>query len=713
MLVTSPNADDRMTMSDVARLAGVRRPVVTVWRKRYAGSERPFPAPVDLVRGVERFARDEIVGWLVATGRGSNRTLAGEFLLHREPPLATRAGLALAESLVALAGLTGENLTDLDPDDMRALADEFDPHDRCLASEVDNAHDNDTARLAAYLDALLNASYGAVDALERMRRDAERLAFGVEPRVLPEDRSRLCLRLAEALADSLLADATHPADRESQGAAAAPGSVPVIDPTGCCEVLGCLTDETWPDHVLLPVPSYPVGGKDAAKTWASRALWRRLAAARVDARPLEGGLADARGPAVVIAGFPLPGEPRNDEETVLEAVDGVVRALREDQRAVIIGPAAELVDAGPSSRSRDYLLRKGVIRAAIRLPAGGRGGRPQADLALWVLGVPRRAQSAAHRRTAIADLAGLSLAEVADDLIADIIAAVDDRGVEGRGEPPAGQVRESWAHVFRVARYELTSDVLGESRPALVPRGARAAPRIARAVTPQVDVIRPDLPGLAIRLDRTDPSLNAGALATVAELERAGQLRVVPGVRLAHGLARGDVTGPRVIGAPELRDSSTLGRRRVDLLAFAAAHPHAALTNPGDVVFVTSPEMIAYVDAEGSGVVEYPARALRVVPKQPRPDGMPAPEPAQQILPRVLASDLARAPGKAWRSAVIRLIPTEAAEPLAATLAAASTARDVALARARDLDALADQLADGVVAGQFITLLDRTTSEGH
>lgn len=65
--MTSPNADDRMTMSDVARLAGVRRPVVTVWRKRYAGSERPFPAPVDLVRGVERFARDEIVGWLVAT----------------------------------------------------------------------------------------------------------------------------------------------------------------------------------------------------------------------------------------------------------------------------------------------------------------------------------------------------------------------------------------------------------------------------------------------------------------------------------------------------------------------------------------------------------------------------------------------------------------------------------------------------------------------
>ncbi len=34
-----------LSKSDIAALAGVKRPVVTMWAKRYSNSDRPFPQP--------------------------------------------------------------------------------------------------------------------------------------------------------------------------------------------------------------------------------------------------------------------------------------------------------------------------------------------------------------------------------------------------------------------------------------------------------------------------------------------------------------------------------------------------------------------------------------------------------------------------------------------------------------------------------------------
>ena len=34
----------QLSLPDVARLAGVQRPVVSMWRRRYEAAERPFPA---------------------------------------------------------------------------------------------------------------------------------------------------------------------------------------------------------------------------------------------------------------------------------------------------------------------------------------------------------------------------------------------------------------------------------------------------------------------------------------------------------------------------------------------------------------------------------------------------------------------------------------------------------------------------------------------
>ncbi|MDQ0212648.1 hypothetical protein [Arthrobacter bambusae] len=63
-----------MNLSDVAALAHVQRPVVSMWRKRSIGSAQPFPGPVALEGGREVFDADQVAAWLAVTGRGNNRS---------------------------------------------------------------------------------------------------------------------------------------------------------------------------------------------------------------------------------------------------------------------------------------------------------------------------------------------------------------------------------------------------------------------------------------------------------------------------------------------------------------------------------------------------------------------------------------------------------------------------------------------------------------
>nr|WP_318546780.1 hypothetical protein [Mycobacterium lepraemurium] len=87
-----------LTLQDVADLAKVRRPVVSMWRKRpiVRGVSIPFPEPVETVDGVARFARDEVVDWLTRTGRGNNREHSDD-----APAVAVPDGVAL-EDVVTL-----------------------------------------------------------------------------------------------------------------------------------------------------------------------------------------------------------------------------------------------------------------------------------------------------------------------------------------------------------------------------------------------------------------------------------------------------------------------------------------------------------------------------------------------------------------------------------------------------------------------------------
>lgn len=55
-------------LSDIAALARVSRPLVSVWRRRKAASTTPFPAPTTSTGGRELFDAAEVASWLMASG---------------------------------------------------------------------------------------------------------------------------------------------------------------------------------------------------------------------------------------------------------------------------------------------------------------------------------------------------------------------------------------------------------------------------------------------------------------------------------------------------------------------------------------------------------------------------------------------------------------------------------------------------------------------
>ena len=123
-----------LSMSQIAQLARVERPVVTVWRTRSEGSALPFPAPVAVDGGTMRFSADDVVQWLESTGRGNNRSVSADLGAHRDAPASASADSVTA--LIALRAAVGRPLAGLSLDTLLDAADAADPDDDCLFTEV-------------------------------------------------------------------------------------------------------------------------------------------------------------------------------------------------------------------------------------------------------------------------------------------------------------------------------------------------------------------------------------------------------------------------------------------------------------------------------------------------------------------------------------------------------------------------------------------------
>jgi hypothetical protein len=663
-------------LADIAVLTRVRRPVVTTWRRR-AADRTPFPAPTTVSEGREMFDAAAVLDWLDASGLGNNvdarADLAAFAAVAGAPHDEERvfAGLTALVCLQAVAGplpRSGPDLLD--------LADEVDPDDVLLYAEVDALGER-LEPLAQYAGLLIDAAYHPAAAFESLmsRRRRTPLTGHARAAVTPATRG---LVAATALALAAQAGLTSPV---------------FADPTGS-ELLVELAARAG-DHGPVTVAT------SDTEDGSARLDRRRLRVHDLVREPLR---ADGDGgftvpdEGVLILQFPTPDRPDMSDLDVLRAIDDVVLGSGDRHPVVVVGPARALVDGlraprtGPgrprrgelgqsaAARQRDDILRSNRVRAIVHLPPGCVVRSPRQRLAMWCLGPS--AEQRAESRVLTADLADTALTDdVIDDLVTDVTAAVQGGSALG-------------AHALRFGRPEFTRTLLTRSGSLVAPlphggRAEAAATLSARIDDGVAQVAAPLPPAPAPQVVARQ---GAGpSVTTIGAALARREMRLLRGHRLNAPITPSE-RGARIIDPAVIAGGVA---RTIDRLELAARFPQTSYTEPGDIVFCTSPRPAAIVDDVGGSVVAYPARVLRS--RSPR------------LVPAVVASDInARPPdARAWRTWTIRQTSPEQADALASHLAEITRYRAELARRFDDLDDLAAALVQGVADGS----LDLTVKE--
>ncbi|MGN7248930.1 hypothetical protein ACTHQ1_14525 [Janibacter anophelis] len=657
-----------LSLADIAALARVQRAVVTMWRRRpvVRGELIPFPSAVEVRQGQERFDIADVVEWLARTGRGNNPDYRADALAHAQPSVSLDDSVldAALDALLCLKARTGLDLGASSPAHILDEADEMDPEDDHLVSELVAAGDQ-LAAIADYAERLVDASWDAVSA-DRILRSRRGRGRGADVSLSPEAMDLLG-RVGAAMALDLESD------------------IVITDPRNCdpdlVDAVVTQLGERVPAHVLVMGTS--------ARARAARRHHGVRGRSVISVAP-----AGVR--QVVVTRLPLSG-PDSDRAAVLAAADDVQLDLTETQRALVVGPAAALCDRlgdDALEQQRDHVVRLGRLRCALRLPSGLVADGSRQVLGVWVLGGAPSSRRVDEQRLAAADLTNETLrADVVEDVVTDVVASLTDHARA--------------AHAFRYARLVATSTLLAESGP-LVAAGVRptrsgaagpAAEAVVRlrASAAELDDRRVGAAALAGVAVSPGESNHASAEVTIDAAVDAGDLRVIAGTRIPiDGPA--DVGGVRIIAASDVLDPST-PRRGLDPLVLEASWPRARRSEPGDVVFCASPRPAAIVDREGLSVVASPARVLRCAP-------------GSGLVPEAVARAINHLSDRSprWRAWRLPRVPVEQTEVLAASLRHLADEEEQARRRLADLAALATELTHGVATGAVRLT---PTEEGH
>lgn len=643
-------------LAGVARLARVQRPVVSTWRARFAATQDPFPKAVTDEIGRPSFNADEVADWLVRTEHGKNPDAREDAAAAATPAgfsFADASAVAELEALIALYA-QADGLSELTHAQLNDAAAELDPSD-CMFHREIAAHVGRGAPWLAYAARLVDAAYSpsAALALVARRHAASNRAIGSAGKLVAE-------------VTALVVDATLALTSNDTSV--------VLDATDAA-LSSAITDKLG-DGVTTVLPS----GVEA------RRVRRQLL---VEGHWVGDG-ADPVTRAVVVAR--VPSSRGEDVATILQAVDEVSLSLRPADAAVVIGPARALVDplTPDDELVRADILRSGQVRGIARLTTGLVDSAVRESLAMWMLGQPAGEVPPAQRATAVADLSDVQLTPATRaDLVSDLMAAMGGR-------------RDLRAHHFRFARFVTTSSLQASSSSlvASAKGGARPSSANVKALPVLLDMageaVRSDLTPFEVSPERHD----AMVAASVSELVAAGHLRKVQGTRLDPDLLGEE--GLVVLTAADLAEPASIGRTRVDQLAFATHHPSAQLTRPGDVVFRTSPTAAAWVDTDGSKVVAYPARVLRITPAD-----------SGGLVPELIAADIAAQAGGpgAWQRWMLRRVAPSAIAPLRRALSKSAGVRAELMDRVARLDHYIDTLTTAVAAGTVtLTESDATAS---
>ncbi|MEH6781758.1 MAG: hypothetical protein V7618_09345 [Rhodoglobus sp.] len=676
-----------ISLSGIARLAHVQRPVVSMWRSRAAASELPFPSPVAQDRGSDVFDALQVAEWLQITNRGNNPDVVADAAAFARFDATSRGddeSFHALTALVALRAVTDKPIGAMTADELRDLADESDPDDASILSEIEGLGD-ELASMARFVDVLVDGAYTASAAFEALLGERFR------------DGRRVLTRTAlEPAATDLVSELAVELARSNPHTN--PNGPIFVDPTGACGDVLIAVLKAVPESVDAVAMTAHTDGPGA------RLLRRRLAAHQMTHISLavsDSGEFTADGAPVHVAQFPTPESPVMSAEQILSAIENVALQLDDAQRAVVLAPASVLTDGRLTTEAdalRSQILRSGSLRAIVRLPRGLVTGSPRQALALWVFGPAHESVARADKWTLVADVGDETLTSTTrGDLVGDLVAAMGD----------ASAIR---AHAFRFARPMRTTALLASSG-SLVATTKRVLTS-PRMVTPERGRLAgAEFPAL---LDTIIATLGAAAPAGLDTISVNDAPMVLPEVALGSLAANRHVrclsgarvspehvnaeTGFAVIGVEELTGEYPVGSRRIDRLLLANAYPSAGLTLPGDVVFRAGAQPQAVVDAEGASVVLYPARILRI--KESDSAGLVA---------ELLAADIPQQSSRDWKRWVVRRVVHTERAGLAATLRSVAAEREAAAERMRMLTALEETIAGGVVAGTLTTQNTTTT----
>ncbi|GAA0195431.1 hypothetical protein [Glutamicibacter creatinolyticus] len=675
-------AQELLSLSDIARLANVQRPVVTVWRSRSKGTVTPFPDPVHRVGSQDLFDAADVVAWLQVTGRGNNPEFREDSAAFSS---AARDNFHAITSLLLLHQLLGRPLSGLSPEDLLDAADEVDPDDEFIYSELEE-ESNELKSLGPYVDRLIDAAYSAQSAFESLLTERFRAN---EVRLSRTSVSAEALRLAALCALELSGS-----DLVFHEATA--GGSDLIS-----ELLSCL-DESASARIQEPAAGSQTDSLDRLTLRRLKMLGSTNESLTIF-KPQGGSL-----PTVHLAQFPSPGMPDDDPESILQAIDDLVLELGPAQGAVLVAPANVLVDALESKTAtgiRAQILRMGRVRAAVRLPQGHFLYKPRTALCLWVIGPEIADVPLADRRIMLANLSDM---ELDDHVVPDFIA---DLGASLLGEQALR------AHAFRFAHWARTS-ALAASTTDLIPARSKADPRpLPDSVTLAKIQVEYDMalanlnctagprPELSIELraraGHNEPSPRYAGTATLGELLAQKIVRLIPGTRFAkESLTASPEDGLKVWNTADLYHGSPSAT--VSYFDLARTYGQAALTVPGDIVFSAKGAPAAVVDHEGSKAVNYPVRILRVNA-----------DTASGIIPEVLSMDINSAHHSAWRRWEVRRLPTDLCRSLEESLRIIAEERTAATQRLVRLDDMSQQLINALSSGELEILVPDTGKEGR
>ncbi|MGW4197184.1 hypothetical protein [Streptomyces sp. NPDC005004] len=604
----------RITYSEIAALAQVKRPVPTTWARRHPD----FPAPLAHEDGRPLFDARAVVGWLASTGRGNTdpRRLRGELALYtlaawRTPSLPAPVLMGALTSLICLHQQLDAPVADGPWEAVLERAAELDPEDLFLLAELKALPDpNHTGpALAELADELIDAAYNPAEAFDWILQSRHRLGS----RDMAADE--LTPAVVRALATLSGVDSLDE------------GSVIAVPHARAGDLLAALHDRAPEQSGHIYLAADP--DEAHARLVRRRMLVRGVYEFRLDV--VQGGdlSADDWGyPDLLVCALPYEAAEARDPKAILDQVAALTDYLDTGSTAVVLGPAdvltGPLAPHSDADRLRRSFLEPGLLKAAISLPDGACTFRPGYRTAVWVL-----ARVPEDERTGLvllADYSGRPLTEHALEPLAEDIAIWRSAGwvPDPRHEPRHAAIVRGTAlderpgapftpqHRTRASRY--TRAVV--ERPSAIADLVRRLDELRSSSSP----LRLD--AQAVLRPETEPVRRT----TVGRLLRARRLRRRPGHRFApeHLTAEGHYV---VITPEEILGTARIGERRIDRGILLTAYEHAQFTEPGDLVVTATPHFGVHVDTAGLSLVAAPARILRV-----HPDADPP------VRPRVLAA---------------------------------------------------------------------------